>query len=118
MRRLAGEHLVQHRRERVDVTPCVRIAVPCRLLRAHILRCAEGQAGRRDAVPAGGTYGERNPEVGDQRLPVLEKDIPRLDVTVDNLVPVSVVEGASYLPRDLQRLHNGEQTLPPQALPQ
>ena len=51
--RLAREHLVQHRAERVDVAPRVEGPIAGRLLGAHVLRRAERQSGFGQPVAAG-----------------------------------------------------------------
>ena len=48
VRRLAGEHLVRHRAERVDVAAPVDRAIAGRLLGRHVLRRAERESGLRD----------------------------------------------------------------------
>ena len=51
-RRLAGQHLVEHRAERVDVGPRVEIVLAGGLLGAHVLRRAETHAGLGEPDPA------------------------------------------------------------------
>ncbi len=83
-RRIAGEHLVRHRAERVDVAARVDRPLTHRLLGRHVLRRAERQSGLRHARAAGRLHGERDAEVGDERVPVLQQDVLRLDVAVDD----------------------------------
>ena len=65
-RRLADEHLVRDRAERVDVAARVIVAFAHRLLGRHVLRRAEREAGLRHARAAGLLHGERDAEVGDE----------------------------------------------------
>ena len=69
-RRLAGEHLVEHAAEAVDVAPGVQLAVGRRLLRAHVGRGADREAGLGQPLVRRPRQRPRDPEVGDQRLPV------------------------------------------------
>ena len=59
---------------------------PVGLLGAHVLRRAERQPGLRDAAAAGVAHGERDAEVGDQRLPVVQQDVLGLEVAMDHAV--------------------------------
>ena len=94
--RLAGEHLVGHRAERVLIGPRVDVAVAGGLLRAHVVRRAEREAGLGDASATGLGYGQRDAEVGDHRLARLEQDVLRLEVAMDHAPGVGVVERAGH----------------------
>ena len=96
-RRLAGEHLVEHAAQGVDVGAGGDLALAHRLLGAHVVRRAERHAGLGHPVPAGLAGGERDAEVGHQRAPVVQQDVLRLDVAVDHAVPVGVVERVGHL---------------------
>ena len=97
--RLAGEHLVEHAAQRVDVAARVELALAHRLLGAHVLRRAERHPGL-GHPGAGLAGGERDAEVGDERAAVVEQDVLRLDVAVDDAVPMGVVERARDLGGD------------------
>ena len=89
-RRLAGEHLVGDRAQGVDVGPVVHRALARRLLRRHVLRGAEREAGPGHPLAAGLLDSECDAEVRDQRRAVVEQDVLRLDVAVDHAVLVCV----------------------------
>ena len=107
-RRLAGEHLVGHGAERVHVAPGADLALAHRLLGRHVGRRAERHPGLRHAVAAGLLHGEGDAEVGDQGGAVLEQDVLRLDVAMDDALAVGVVERGGDLPREPERLVHRE----------
>ena len=113
--RLAGEHLVRQRAERVDVGAAVDDAIARRLLGAHVLRRAERQSGLRDARAAGVGDGEGDAEVGDERLAFLEEDVLRLQIAVDDALAVGVVERAGDRRRDAHGLIDRELLLADEA---
>ena len=49
----------------------------------------------------------RDPEVGDHRVTVFEEDILRLDVAVDDTLPVGVLERVGDLAREPHRIIEG-----------
>jgi hypothetical protein len=118
VRCLAREQLVEHAAETVDVAPGIEAPLAGGLLRAHVLRRADEEAGLREAVGRRGAGGERDPEVGDHRLPLVEEYVLRLDVPMDQRVAVGMVERGGDLPGDLDRLAHREPPLGPQPLPQ
>ena len=103
-RRLAGEHLVRHRTERVEVDARVDRLLAHRLLGTHVLRRAEREAGLRHARSARLLHGERDAEVRDERVPALQQNVLGLDVAMDHAVLVRVVERVGDLARDAQRV--------------
>ena len=71
-----------------------RSALGAGLLRAHVGRSAHGEAavGDVDVVAAGGRHGRGHAEVGHDRLAFLQQDVLRLDVAMDDVMPVGVAE--------------------------
>ncbi len=103
-RRLAREHLVEHRCERVHVAPRIDAAVARRLLGTHVLRRAEREPRLREAVTARFLHGERDAEIRQHRLAFLDQDVLGLDVAMHQALPVRVVERARDLLRDREGL--------------
>ena len=99
-RRLAGQHLVGHAPERVDIGARRDLPLAHRLLGTHVVRGAEGHAGLGHPGAAGLAGRQRDTEVGHQRATVVQQDVLRLDVAVDHPVAVGVVERAGDLGRD------------------
>ena len=68
--RLADQHLVQHRGQRVHVAPRVEALRPARLLRAHVLGRARGEpsAGQRGLAALHLLHQLRDPEIGHHRV--------------------------------------------------
>src|SRR5437762_1109546 len=60
--------------------------------------------------------GERDPEVGDEGLSLLEENVLRLEIAMDDVMPVRVVEGAGDRCRYADRLLDGELLLAIEAL--
>ena len=61
---------------------------------------------------------QRDAEVGHQRAAVVQQDVLRLDVAVDDVVPVGVVERAGDLRRDAHRVVDRELLLPLESVAQ
>jgi hypothetical protein len=98
-RAAAGEQLVEHETERVDVTPDGRLAAG-ELLRRHIGRGA--LAGRR-ALDCGRPPSQT--EVGDPRAPAaVDHHVRRLEVPVNDPLLVGRGEPGADLPRELRGL--------------
>ena len=117
-RRLAGQHLVQHRGQRVDVAPGVELPVARGLLRAHVLRRAQREPGLGQAVAARLAHRQRDAEVGQHRLALEQQDVLRLDVAVDHAVAVGVVQRAGDLAGDGERLVQAELVLAVELVPE
>ena len=108
MRRVPGEHLVEHAAERVDVAPGGDLLLGGGLLGAHVVRRAERHAGLGHPAAGRGTQRQRDAEVGHHRAAVVEQDVLGLDVAVDDAVPVGVVEGIGDGRGDADRLVDAE----------
>src|ERR671915_2062550 len=85
--RLAGEHLVQHAGERVEIAAGIDLVAGC-LLRAHVRGGTEGQSGLGQLLATGGIDRAGDAEVRDYSMARLKQDVLRLDVPVDYSVPV------------------------------
>ena len=117
--RLPGEHLVQHTTERVDIRPWVHITVTRGLFGAHVVGCAQAEAGLRDAPSARLGHGQRDAEVCNERFaPLTQEDVARLDVAVHDAVFVRVVECVSDFLRDRHSAIHTELLLAVDALPE
>ena len=102
--RVAGEHLVEHATQRVDVAARVERALPHRLLGAHVRRRTERHPGLGHARASGLRGGECDAEVRHERMPSVQQDVLRLDVAVDHIVCVRVLQRIPDLARDAQRV--------------
>ena len=107
-RRAAGERRVQRRSERVDVRPVIRRPGPEELFGAHEVE----RPGRLPRAGETGILGPGEPEVGHQGpatcRELLDEDIPRLDVTVDQPLAMRSVQPCGGLPEQLDLLLDGE----------
>ena len=112
--RIAGEHLVEHAGEREDIAASVDDVLGRDLLGAHVLGRPDEKPGLRDAGSPRSGHRERDAEVGDERVPIVEQDVLRLEVPVDDPVPVGIVERAGHFHRDRDRLADGQLALAPE----
>ncbi len=96
----------EHERQRVHVGPAVE-GVASRLLRGGVPHRADHGAGR--LCPGGLGQGAGDPEVGDRQSPVVvEEQVGRFDVTVDEPPPVGVVEAPGRFQPHQDGLRRGE----------
>ena len=107
---LAGDHLVQHAAEGVDVAPAVHLTA-AGLLRAHVGGGAEGEAGLGELSHARDLEGAGHAEVGHPGVSAAQEDVLGLDVAVDHSAPVGAVEGVGDFPGQADGLLQRE--LPP-----
>jgi len=88
---LAGQHLIEHAAERVQIAPGVERGLPAHLLGTHVPRGAQHDARRRD--PRVGIERPRDPEVRHQDAAVLgDENVLGLDVAVHDAVLVRVLQ--------------------------
>ena len=91
-RRIASEHLVGYRAERVDVGSRSDVALAHRLLGAHVLRSAERETRLCHALAASLFHGERDSKIGHECMTVLKENVLRLDVAVHDAAAVRIIE--------------------------
>ena len=121
--RLAGEHLVEHATQRVHVGAGIEVPLAHRLLRTHVVRGAQAHAGLGEpllACPASrfpACQRPCDPEVRHQRVIAAEQDVLRLDVTVDDAVPVGVGQRVGHLGCDPNRITHRQSLFSRQAAP-
>src|SRR5438105_13211051 len=104
MWRLAREHFVEHAGEAVDVAPAVQRRFSGRLFRTHVGGRPYREAGFGDLLPFRGTDRPGDPEIGHHRLTFLQQNVLRLDIAMNDLVPMRVVERAGNLYCQPERL--------------
>jgi hypothetical protein len=103
-RQLAGEELEQHAGEAVLVAPAVDGAVAEGLLRAHVCRGPDAGAGLGEIGVARLLHGLGDAEVHHHRVAVVQQDVLRLDVAVDQAAAVGVGQRLPDLPGQAQHL--------------
>ncbi len=102
---LAGDHLVQHDPERVEVAARVGLGA-LRLLGREVRGGAHHRADLGEVVLARGVHRSGDAEVGHLHLAVgPDQDVGRLDVAVHDTAGVGVAEGSRHLVGDLGGLH-------------
>ena len=87
------------------------------LLRTHVGGRAQREAGLRQAL-AGGVHGSGDAEVGEHASLALEQDVLRLDVAMDDALPLGVSQRVGHRPGDPQRVRQRELGLARQAVPE
>jgi hypothetical protein len=111
-RRRARKDLVRHAAERVDVGPMVDVGIARGLLRRHVRRRADRDAGHRERGATGSCLrcGERlrNAEVGHHRGAAAQQDVVRLDVPMHDAALVGVRKRARHVAEDRQHLGHGQ----------
>ena len=108
-RRLSSEQLVQHAGETVLIAATVEVAIRCRLLGTHVGRGAETHAGAGERLRCAQIGARaRNAEVGEQRYAVLQQDVLRLHVTMDDPVPVRILQSIRDRSGDAHGVGNRE----------
>ena len=103
-RGLAGERLVEHAGETVDVAAAVHLSRPRGLLGRHVGGGADREPGLGQLVAARGADGARDPEVGDDRVTARQHDVLGLDVAMHHVVVMRVPKRFSDFAGDLQRV--------------
>ena len=116
--RIPGEHLVENAAEGIDVGASVQLARARRLLRAHVVHGADGQAGGGEPSPAGERQRARDAEVRQHTLAGGHHDVVGLHVPVDHAVGVRVGQRGGHVAREPERLVHRKLPLAPQAVPQ
>ena len=117
-RRLAQQHLIGHRAKRIDIASRGDLPLPHRLLGAHVVRGAQRHPGLGHPGAAGTAHGQGDAEVGDEGGAVVEEDVLRLDVAVDDAVAVGVIQRRGNFARDPNRVRNRQLFLPVQPISQ
>ncbi|HEX6059831.1 MAG TPA: hypothetical protein VFZ11_12550 [Gemmatimonadaceae bacterium] len=110
------EHLVEHAAEREEVAASVVVALPHRLLGAHVGDGSAHDALRRRDLVERPLDRTRDPEVREACPCLAEEDVLRLHIAVDDAVPVRVVERPGERARDRDRVGHRELPLAQQAL--
>src|SRR5439155_302435 len=96
----AGEHLIQHDPERVNVRTGVYV-LSGGLLGTHVVRGPDHHALGGELAGGRLLRGLRDPEVGHEHVArAIEQDVVGLHVAVHDAVEVRVAECVGYLPRD------------------
>ncbi len=95
--RVSGEHLVRHAAQGVHIGASRDVALTHGLLGTHVVRGAEAHAGLGHATAAGLAGGEGDAEVGHQGAAIVQQDVLRLDVAMNNAVAVGVIESGGNL---------------------
>ncbi len=106
--RLPDQHLVQHAAQRVDVRRWSDVLFPRGLLGAHVVGGANAQTCLGEPGTGGPRYGQRDPEVRDQRTATTEQDVRGLDVPVNDSRFVCGLQRIGDFARDSDRFLDGE----------
>jgi hypothetical protein len=72
----------------------------------------------RQSIAAGRRHGQRDPEIAEHRLPVVQQDVLGLDVAMEHPLPVRVIESPGDHGGDMNRLAHRKLSLARQAVPE
>ncbi len=75
-----------------------------RLLRTHVTGGTDRLSRLRQGEAAGGAYRSGDPEVGDDGVIAREQNVLRLDIAVDDPLPVREPQGVGDILCDVQRV--------------
>ena len=106
-RQLAGEHLIKHHAEAVDVRTVIHAARLLDLLRCHVGRGAELGPALRQHHPTVAVFIEDlgDAEVGDLHSALrIQQDVLRFDVAVQHALAVGILQSFTHHGNDVQRL--------------
>ena len=116
--RLARQHLEAHNGECVDIGARIDVILAGELFGRHVRRGAGGHPCAREArIIRGLLERTRNAEVGQQRVPILQQDVLRLDVAMDEPARVCLGQRVSDLRQYSNRVANGQLSLSVETLP-
>ena len=115
---LAGETLVQHATERVEITPSVDLPLAGCLLRAHVHRSAQRKTGSGQPLTSCRAHRLGYPEVCQDRFASFQQDVLGLDIAMDDTELVGTGECSEYVAGDAEHVLQREPLLALQPLPQ
>ena len=104
VRRLAGEQLIRHAAQGVDVRPPVENRFGGGLLWTHVGGGPERDPRFGETLAGDTGQCQRDAKVGHHRLALVQQDVLGLDVAMDDPLTVCVVERRRDRPRDLHGL--------------
>jgi hypothetical protein len=107
-RRPPRQHLVQHASQAVEVAAEVDRLGPAGLLGAHVGGGADRDAGPGHPLAPGLAHRPGDAEIGQERMVLGQEDVLRLDVAMDQSLPMRVLEGVRHLTREADRLGQPE----------
>ena len=90
---MAGNRLVKHAAERVQVAPSIDASIGRGLLRAHVGQSSNSHAGSGQPLRPGSADRLSNAEIGEHGLASLEQNVLRLDVSMNDALLVGVAQG-------------------------
>ena len=108
---IARQQLVEHATQAVEVAPSIDVDLTGDLLRTHVGRSAQQGTVLRERVAARRSERFADAEVGHHGHAVVDHDVLRFDVSMDDALPVRVIERASHRTRDLQRILHRDSAL-------
>ena len=92
--------------------------IPCGLLGRHVIGRAHRKARLREAAPSGGSHGQRDPEICDDRLAVLYQDVRWLDVPMNHAASVRVLQRLGHRGSNPHRFVNRQLLVAVQTVPE
>ena len=116
--RLAGQHLVEHATQTVDVAPPIQLCAPHALLGAHVQGRSHRETGLRQFVASRRVDRAGDAKVRHDGVTRFEEDVLGLDVAVHHALGVGIAQGIRDLAPDLHGILQRQLSLAGEAVAQ
>lgn len=117
-RRRTSQRLKEHTSQAIEVAARIECGVARRLLRTHVRRRTQNHACLRQRGVACKTHSARNSEIREKGVTVLQKNIPRFDVPVDDAFSMRERQRIRHPSGDAHRIFYRQTTLERQTIAQ
>ena len=118
MGRLTRQHLVDHARERILISPGIELVGAAGLFRTHVLWSPQRQAGFRQIRRTSRRHSPCYAKVRYERVGARQQDVPGFDIPMHDTLSVGIGQAVGNLPCDSDRILEGQLPFPIQPVPE